>query len=66
LEQLSNQTALVVDLAIKPGQLAQQANQITYISGQKFYQYQFMKQYKLYTGFEVAPSQYKLIAGARS
>jgi shikimate 5-dehydrogenase len=66
LERLSNQTALVVDLAIKPGQLSQQANQITYISGQKFYQYQFMKQYKLYTGLEVAPSQYKLIAGARS
>jgi shikimate dehydrogenase len=66
LEQLSNQTALVIDLAIKPGQLSQQSDQITYIGGQKFYQYQFMKQYKLYTGLEVATSKYKSIAGARS
>jgi shikimate dehydrogenase len=66
LEYLSNQTTSVIDLAVKPGQLAQQADQITYISGQEFYQYQFMKQYKLYTGLEVDPSQYKSIAGARS
>lgn len=68
LEFVGKSTKMIVDLAIKPGQLIEQAQQagIDYISGQEFYKQQFMKQFWLYTGIDVDSDEYDRIAQART
>jgi shikimate 5-dehydrogenase len=52
LDMLPLDTKLVIDLAIKNNKLAQKCihNNINYISGREFYKFQFLKQFKIYTG----------------
>jgi shikimate dehydrogenase len=58
---------MIIDLAVKPGQLYKQAESmgIDYISGQYFYKNQFMKQFWLYTGISPNPDDYDKIALAK-
>lgn len=66
LEGLKN-TKLVIDLAIRPGLLCKQAEEmgVNYISGQYFYKAQFMKQFWLYTGISPSSDEYDRVAQAR-
>lgn len=55
-------SSVVIDLSVKPGELAAQclnAN-VKYLSGAEFYQQQFQKQFEIYTGIKVDASVYKL------
>lgn len=64
---LTNKTSLVVDLSVTPGLLETQCAQkhVHYVSGNEFYQRQFLEQYKIYTGINVELSDYADIAGKR-
>lgn len=58
----SVESSVVIDLSIKPGDLAQQClnDRVKYLSGAEFYQQQFQKQFEIYTGIKVDASVYKL------
>lgn len=58
---------LVIDLTVNDCELAKQAASlgVKYISGQEFYKYQFMEQFKIYTGRTVDPVDYDTIRLAR-
>ncbi len=68
LDFVDKNTKLIVDLSIKPGQLAKQAQtaDVEFISGQEFYKQQFIKQFWFYTGIDIDPSDYDRIALART
>lgn len=68
LDFIDKNTKMIVDLAVKPGQLVEQAENagIEYITGQEFYKQQFIKQFWLYTGIDVDPNDYDKIAQART
>jgi shikimate dehydrogenase len=55
LDILPTDTRLVIDLAIKNNELAEQCihTSINYISGKEFYKFQFLQQFEIYTG--IAP-----------
>ena len=58
--QLAPSTKLIIDLAIKHNDLAKQAVMldIKYVSGREFYQYQFFRQFEVYTGITPDREQY--------
>ena len=58
----SVESSIVIDLSIKPGNLASQCLNagVKYLSGAEFYQQQFQKQFEIYTGIQVDASVYKL------
>jgi len=68
LEYVSKNTKMIVDLAVNPGRLAEQANKsgVDFISGQEFYKQQFLKQFWIYTGIDVDPNDYDRISLART
>lgn len=68
IDYIDSSTKLIVDLSIKPGQLAQQAKDagVDYISGQEFYKHQFREQFFLYTGMHPDTKDYERIAKART
>lgn len=59
---------LIVDLTINHCELAEQAASlgIKYLSGQEFYKYQFLNQFKCYTGIEPSTVDYETIRLART
>ena len=63
----SVESSVVIDLSIKPGDLAQQClnNNVKYLSGAEFYQQQFQKQFEIYTGIQVDATVYKLFESQR-
>lgn len=63
LEYVSSKTVLVIDLAIKSGQLYEQCSdkKITYLSGQDFYKYQFIEQFMHYCGINIGLDDYEQI-----
>jgi shikimate dehydrogenase len=63
----SVKSRIVIDLSIKPGELAAQClnASVKYLSGAEFYQQQFQKQFEIYTGIAVDPSVYKLFESQR-
>lgn len=58
---------VVIDLSIKPGELAAQclSASVKYLSGAEFYQQQFQKQFEIYTGIKPDPTVYKLFESQR-
>jgi shikimate dehydrogenase len=60
-------SAVVIDLSVKPGLLAQQClnASVKYLSGAEFYQQQFLKQFEIYTGIKPDASVYKLFESQR-
>ncbi len=67
LEYIPDGCRLVIDLTVNDCELAQQAANLNvkYISGQEFYKYQFIQQFKLYTGRAVNPQDYDDVRMAR-
>lgn len=61
-------TKLVIDLAVNPGQLMEQcvAENVKYVSGQEFYKYQFLDQFKRYFGLSPSPESYDEIRNNRT
>ena len=59
---------LVIDLTVNDCELAEQAKSLSikYLSGQEFYKYQFLNQFKCYTGIEPSTSDYETIRLART
>jgi shikimate 5-dehydrogenase len=59
---------LIVDLTVNHCELAEQAKSlgIKYLSGQEFYKYQFLNQFKCYTGLEPNVLDYETIRLART
>lgn len=67
LDYIPDGCRLIIDLTVNDCDLAQQAANagVKYISGQEFYKYQFMDQFKLYTGKTVDSYDYDTIRLAR-
>ena len=61
LVQLPEGCRLVIDLTVGDCELAKQVQSagVKYISGQEFYKYQFMQQFKVYTGVTVRDEDYE-------
>jgi shikimate dehydrogenase len=51
---------LVIDLSLRPGKLLNQCRNICtkYISGLEFYKFQFIEQFKIYTGLEISEEEF--------
>lgn len=62
LDHVSNDTRLVIDLAIKPNDLTMQSLNIEYISGADFYRSQFIRQYFIHTGKNISEEDYDIVA----
>ena len=60
VDYLPSGIRLVIDLAIKNNNLAEQCiyNNIKYISGKEFYKFQFLSQFEIYTGITASPEIY--------
>lgn len=60
VKYIPESTKLVLDVSIKPSQLSSQAseNRCKYINGQLMYKYQFLEQFKLYTGILIDEKEY--------
>lgn len=60
VDYLPENIQLVIDLAIKNNNLAEQCiyNNIKYISGKEFYKFQFLSQFEIYTGITASPEIY--------
>jgi shikimate dehydrogenase len=67
LDYIPDGCRLVIDLTVTDCELAKQAASlgVKYISGQEFYKYQFMEQFKIYTGRTVNTQDYDDIRLAR-
>jgi shikimate 5-dehydrogenase len=63
LEYIPDGCRLVIDLTVNDCELAKQAASlgVKYISGQEFYKYQFMEQFKIYTDRTVDSLDYDKI-----
>jgi len=59
IDYIPKTTETIIDLAIKPSRLAQLAKNIKYIPGIIFYKYQFITQFKVYTGFEIKQNEFE-------
>lgn len=68
LDYIPDGCRLVIDLTVNDCKLAEQAKSlgIKYLSGQEFYKYQFLNQFKCYTGMEPSASDYETIRLART
>jgi shikimate dehydrogenase len=67
LDYIPEGCRLIIDLTVNDCDLALQAAKagVKYISGQEFYKYQFMDQFRLYTGKTVNPDDYDSVRLAR-
>jgi shikimate dehydrogenase len=67
LDYIPDGCRLIIDLTVGDCDLAKQAASLNvkYISGQEFYKYQFIEQFKIYTGKTVNPQDYDVIRLAR-
>jgi len=68
LDYIPDGCRLVIDLTVNDCDLAEQAKSlgIKYLSGQEFYKYQFLNQFKCYTGLEPSVQDYETIRLART
>ena len=59
LDVLPKNVIMVIDMALTPGMLATQCNDINYVSGTEFYKYQFLKQFETYTNIKLETALYE-------
>jgi shikimate 5-dehydrogenase len=68
LDYIPDGCRLIIDLTVNDCELANQAKSLSikYLSGQEFYKYQFLNQFKCYTGIEPSAADYETIRLART